>query len=50
MFERRDLQGLLPSGNLLDGDIVEHTVDTGIDKRSHDLSGHTDRQSAKCII
>lgn len=33
-------QRSLPSGNLVDGDLVKHTVDTGVDKRSHDLGGH----------
>ena len=33
-------EGLLPSADLVDLDVVEETVDTGVDKRSHDLGGH----------
>lgn len=31
---------LLPGADLADLDVVEKTVDTGVDKRSHDLSWH----------
>jgi hypothetical protein len=37
-----NLQRSLPGGDLVNGNFVEHTVDTGVDKRSHDLGGHTD--------
>lgn len=33
-------QGLLPGVDLVDGDLVEHTVDTGVDQRGHDLGRH----------
>lgn len=44
---KSDLQGLFPSGDLLDGDLVEHTVNTSVDKRSHNLGGHTRQKISK---
>lgn len=34
------LQRLLPCGDLIRVDLVEHTVDTSIDEGSHDLGRH----------
>ena len=41
------LQGLLPGTDLGDVDVVEHTVDTGVDERSHDLGGHAETGSVE---